>query len=64
MDEIEEKLDLPVVRLDRFLCLRDRCRASLLGTSLYLDHGHLTPEGSRALGVAMQWGYAVADVAH
>ena len=42
--------DIPVIWLDRLLCRGDVCSASIDGTSIYRDSGHLTPAGSALLG--------------
>jgi hypothetical protein len=42
--------DIPVIWLDRFICQGDVCSASIDGTGMYRDPGHLTPAGSALLG--------------
>lgn len=41
---------VPLFKMDAYLCHAGTCAAELDGTFLYVDHGHLTTEGSRLLG--------------
>ena len=54
LDIIQKELDVSVVRFDEFLCSEEICKADLNGTFLYADGGHLSHEGSRQLGIAME----------
>lgn len=44
-----------VARISDITCGAARCAGRLNGTNLYVDGGHLTPEGSRALARIMRW---------
>ncbi len=46
LERVPEDADVPVIRLDDFLCEATRCRTMMDGVFLYRDSGHLSHEGS------------------
>lgn len=60
---VEERGDIPVVRMDGLLCGSGRCQVEWAGVPLYRDEGHLSHVGSRVLGRELQLGSWVRRVA-
>ncbi|TDM06178.1 MAG: acyltransferase [Ideonella sp. MAG2] len=54
---------LPVLRLDDYLCDAKRCRTEIQGVPLYRDAGHLSYDGAVVLADAMHWGSKVQQLA-
>ncbi|MFK7944614.1 MAG: acyltransferase family protein [Paracoccaceae bacterium] len=52
---LEEEADVPVIRLEDFMCPEDRCMTDLDGVMLYRDRIHLSVNGSIKLAQAMDW---------
>ena len=46
LGRLSRELYLPIISIEEFLCDGTYCRTSIEGTHMYLDGGHLTPEGS------------------
>jgi peptidoglycan/LPS O-acetylase OafA/YrhL len=53
LDRVAVEADVPVIRLDDFLCQGEACAAEMDGTFIYRDGGHLSYDGSRLLGQRM-----------
>jgi peptidoglycan/LPS O-acetylase OafA/YrhL len=56
LERIEAEAFVPVVHLDRHLCAKGTCAAEIDGVPLYRDAGHLSVEGSKALGLKLNLG--------
>lgn len=63
LDRVADEADVPVIRLDDFLCQKGSCAAEIHGHFLYRDGGHLTYDGSRLLGQEMGLGGRIMEVA-
>lgn len=50
LQRISGELDVPVIRLDDFLCRDGACAVEMDGKFIYRDGGHLSYDGSRLLG--------------
>lgn len=61
LDIIEETV--PVARISIVTCGATRCATRMNGTNLYVDGGHLTPQGSRMLAEIMRWDELLAPIA-
>jgi hypothetical protein len=53
LEHVGGEADIPVFRLDDFLCRAGICAVELKGSFLYRDAGHLSYDGSRLLGQQM-----------
>jgi peptidoglycan/LPS O-acetylase OafA/YrhL len=56
LTRVSELENVPLVRLDEFLCKSGYCAVELDGTFLYRDGGHFSHDGSRVIGTRMQLG--------
>jgi peptidoglycan/LPS O-acetylase OafA/YrhL len=59
LERIEAEAFVPVVHLDRYLCADGSCSVEIDAVPLYRDAGHLSIDGSKALGLKVNLGALV-----
>ena len=61
--ELEVQADIAVIRFDGPLCDATVCRARLNGKFVYRDTGHFSYDGGREIGVSMNLGTRIVELA-